>query len=141
MKPVGSNRRMIVLGKAIKTLGALAIILILSGWSVHASSAEEICAEDRARFCNDSSTSGGNVALCLKQHENKLSSPCRDMLQAIQKRIDEVKRACTADIDRLCKGVELGHGRVAECLNGHASELTLACAEQMKWLNERLNGK
>ncbi len=132
---------MITFGKASKVLGSLAIILILSGWSVQASSAEEACAEDIARFCNDISPDGGNVALCLKRHENELSSPCSDMLQAVQKRIDEVKRACATDIDKLCKGIEAGRGRIAECLNGHVSELTPACAEQMKWLNAGMNGK
>ncbi len=130
-----------MVGKAMKALGPLAIILILSGWSVQASSADETCAEDIARFCNGSSPAGGNVALCLKRHENELSSPCRDMLQAVQKRIDEVKRACTMDIAKLCKGIEPGRGRVAECLNEHASELTPECAEQMKWLNAGMNGK
>lgn len=126
--------------KAMKALGSLAIILILSGWSVRASSAGETCAEDIARFCSDISHEG-NVALCLKQHENELSSLCRDMLQAVQKRIDEVKRACSMDIDKLCKGIEPGRGRIAECLNGHATELTPACAEQIKWVNAGLNGK
>jgi Golgi apparatus protein 1 len=132
---------MITMGNAMKALGSLAVILILSGWSVQASSAEEACAEDIARFCNDSSSDQGNVALCLKRHEDELSSLCRDMLQAVQKRIDEVKQACTMDIDRLCKGIEPGRGRIAECLNGHTSELTPACAEQMKWLNSRMNEK
>ncbi len=132
---------MITLGKAVKALGSLAIILILSGLSMRASSAEEPCAEDITRFCKDSSPDEGNVALCLKQHENELSSLCRDMLQAAQKRIDEVKRACAMDIEKLCKGIEPGRGRIAECLNRHASELTPACAEQMKWLNTRMNGK
>ncbi len=132
---------MITLGKAMQALGSLAVILILSGWSVRASSAEETCAEDIARFCNNSSPDEGNVALCLKQHENELSFSCKDMLQAVQKRIDEVKRACKTDIDNFCKGIEPGRGRIAECLNGHASELTPACAEQMKWLNAGLNGK
>ncbi len=132
---------MITLGRAMQVLGSLAIILILSGWSVRAYSAEEACAEDIARFCNDSSSYEGNVALCLKQHENELSFLCKDMLQSVQKRIDEVKRACKTDIDKSCKGIEAGRGRIAECLNGHASELTPACAEQMKWLNKGLNGK
>ncbi len=130
---------MITAGRTMKALGLLSVILILTGRGVGASSAAETCSEDLARFCNGSGEV--NVVLCLKQHEDDLSASCRDMLQAVQKRIDEVKRACSTDIDKLCKGIETGRGRIAECLNGHASELTPACAEQMKWVNAGLNGK
>lgn len=35
--------------------------------------------------------------------------------------------ACRADIDKFCKGVKGGDGRVHECLRKHRGELTDAC--------------
>lgn len=132
---------MINKGSAVKASLLLAAVLIFSGWSLPASSAGDDCAGDIARFCSPSPADSGNVASCLKRHENELSPLCRDTLQSVQRKIEEVKLACRADIDNLCKAIEPGRGRIAECLNGHASELSPGCAEQMRWLNARLNGR
>ena len=41
------------------------------------------------------------------------------------------KQPCRADIEKLCKGLPQGGGRLRECLKQHASELSAGCKEKM----------
>ena len=46
----------------------------------------------------------------------------------------EMHEACMPDIEKFCKTVKAGRGRIATCLNQHASELSATCkpkAEEM----------
>lgn len=36
-------------------------------------------------------------------------------------------KACHADIDRWCKAVKAGEGRIGACLQGHVKELSKSC--------------
>lgn len=130
--------------RTIVTLAALVpIIFILSAWSAWPVFAEETrpCAEDIVNFCKDVKPGGGGISTCLKKHEGELSSPCRDKLEESQKRLDEAKQACTNDVEKFCKGVEPGEGRIARCLKKHTPELSPACAEKMGWVKANLPGK
>lgn len=40
---------------------------------------------------------------------------------------DVVRDACKPDYGRFCSGVRPGGGRILQCLEGHAAELTPAC--------------
>ena len=39
----------------------------------------------------------------------------------------KVRQACRADVERLCKDVKPGEGRIRECLKTHAAELSDGC--------------
>jgi len=41
-----------------------------------------------------------------------------------------VHGACKADLEKLCKGVEPGGGRLAQCMKQHEAELSEACKTQ-----------
>jgi len=41
----------------------------------------------------------------------------------------EQRSACIADFQRLCAGVQRGDGRVMQCLQSHAEELSAPCGE------------
>jgi hypothetical protein len=118
-------------------------IFIWSTWSTWPVFAEEThpCIEDIAKLCKDVTPGGGRVTTCLKKHEEELSSLCKDKLQELQKRLDEAKRACTNDIEKFCKGVEPGQGRIARCLEEHHPALSPTCAEKMNLDKAKLKGK
>ena len=132
------------MSRATLTLAAFfLIVFLLSAWTNGPVFAEEErpCAEDIANFCKDVRPGGGRIITCLRKHEVELSSLCKDKLQETQKRLDEAKRACTNDIEKFCKGVEPGEGRIARCLEKHVPELSPACAGEMDWAKAKLTGK
>jgi hypothetical protein len=45
---------------------------------------------------------------------------------------------CKADIQRLCKGVPLGGGKVAKCLKTHENDLTVGCAKELKAMKAKM---
>jgi len=40
-------------------------------------------------------------------------------------------KACKADLDKVCPGVEAGHGRILACLAGKTDELSQACKDDV----------
>ncbi len=40
---------------------------------------------------------------------------------------ENIRRACGADIQRLCSGIQPGGGRLMQCMRSHQSELSSAC--------------
>src|SRR5512142_153118 len=66
------------------------------------------CRSDVDRFCAGVEPGGGRVLGCLAQHRFELSSSCESEVSRIaeaRERIAKLRSACTADVDRLCKGV------------------------------------
>jgi len=96
------------------------------------------CAEDIARFCKDVRPGGGRLISCLKRNESELTSVCKDKLQEVQKRLEDAKRACANDIEKFCRGVQEGEGRIARCLGEHSAELSPKCAEQVEWVKAKV---
>ncbi len=51
---------------------------------------------------------------------------------------EEKDRPCADDAAKLCKGVQQGEGRVAQCLKEHANDLSPACKENIAKLKEKV---
>ena len=51
--------------------------------------------------------------------------------------ISKTRTACRLDIQKLCKNVEAGKGRIYACLVQHAGELSPPCQEELKKIRER----
>ena len=47
-------------------------------------------------------------------------------------------KPCAGDVARLCKGVQPGQGRLAQCLKEHSNELSPACRENIKIMKEKV---
>lgn len=43
----------------------------------------------------------------------------------------QIARACAGDIDRLCKGVPPGEGRIKACMKAHITELSAPCFDTL----------
>lgn len=124
-------------GKIVMMSAVVALSLVTWGGRLFADEPRP-CSDDIARFCKEVIPGGGRIISCLKGNEDKLSHDCREKLQEVQKRIDEAKEACAADIERLCRGVEPGGGRIAGCLEKNASEISAGCAERLDLLKTGL---
>ena len=88
------------------------------------------CQDDAQKFCKDAGTGAAHMK-CMKEHEAELSEPCKQMRERIKervhKRLDQAKEACQSDIDKYCKDVKEGEGRIAACLKGHVDDLGPRC--------------
>jgi len=128
----------------VPALVSVLTALLLSGaCSVSCAFAEEarVCQDDLTRFCKEVRPGGGRILACLKSHEAELDPACRDKFQALVKRLEEAKRTCADDIEKFCKGIEQGEGRIAGCLEKHAGDLSPACAEKLDWVKAKMGGK
>lgn len=48
-----------------------------------------------------------------------------------------IRTYCMSDIERLCKGVEPGGGRIIKCLKAHKEEMSVGCATALQKLKEK----
>ena len=85
------------------------------------------CADDIARFCAGIKGGQAQIRQCLKEHQGELSSPCQARVQTMQQRLQEMSDACQGDVQQFCQDVRLGGGRLAQCMQQHASELSPSC--------------
>lgn len=89
------------------------------------------CTEDAAKFCKDVQPGKGRMAQCLKEHENELSTSCKEHVAQMKQRGRGIHEACQDDALRFCKDVQPGRGGTYRCLKEHESELSPACREQL----------
>jgi hypothetical protein len=61
---------------------------------------------------------------------------CLSMATGICAAQDE--KPCAADAAKLCKGIQQGEGRVAQCLKEHANELSPACKKNIGETKEKV---
>jgi len=98
------------------------------------------CAEEIAKFCKDIQPCKGFLMNCLKEHENELSPTCKAKVEGAKKRLEEAQLACSEDIQKFCKDLQPGGGRIAKCLKEHANDLSPACKGKCL-LIEEMQGK
>lgn len=51
---------------------------------------------------------------------------------AAQAQQNDLAKYCQADIKRLCPTVQLGGGRVMQCLKAHSKEMSVGCAQALQ---------
>ncbi len=122
--------------KASKQLGLALGVAILAGLALFSSPAsaqpKQACAEDIKKLCKDVKSGGGRVYDCLKQHEANLSDDCKKQVQGTGKqRFGGGGAACSSDVEKFCKGMEQGGGRISNCLKEHEKDLSAECKAAM----------
>jgi hypothetical protein len=98
----------------------------------------EGCGNELAEYCAAVTPGQGRVLACLYAHNDKLSGQCEAALYDSAARLERainavtyVGSACRTELKTYCTGVEVGEGRVAECLKDHASELSPECDQAL----------
>ena len=85
------------------------------------------CAADVQKLCSDVAAGGGRIQACLKKNEAQVSPACHAKIDVLAQELKEIALICRWDIGRLCSDVSPGDGRLASCLNTHASDLSPEC--------------
>jgi hypothetical protein len=88
------------------------------------------CRSDMEQYCSGVEPGQGRVFGCLAQHQFELSSSCEAEVSRIseaRERVNQVRKACTADVERFCKGVPPRAGPLLECLQANEARLSSGC--------------
>lgn len=121
---------------------SLLTVLLISGFA-GALSAQEIvsavekgCAAEITNFCSQVTKGEGRLLACFYAHEDKLSGQCQYALYDASAQLERAVSAlnyvagqCEDDIVAHCANVQLGEGRVIECLNSHSESVSAACKQ------------
>jgi hypothetical protein len=125
--------------------GAL-LLAAASGWPAAAQQQQESladqvlqgCASELEAHCAEVTPGEGRLLACLYAHEDKLSGQCEFALYDAAVRLERaigaishVASECRADIEGLCARVQAGEGRILQCLNDHAAELSDPCDQAL----------
>jgi hypothetical protein len=110
---------------------ALMLLCLVAGGRTYAAEEELPCAEEIAKYCRGVKPGGGRILGCLNEHQKDLSASCSRKLEESKKRLMEAQQACTGDMEKFCKDVQPGEGRILNCLRGHAQELSPACSQMV----------
>ena len=103
----------------------------------------EGCGPEIEQFCSGVTLGEGRLAACFYAHEDQLSNQCNytlyeigNQLQAAAVVLDYFVTACGNDIVNLCSNVEVGEGRIMNCLTSQSTELSVSCAAAIVTITE-----
>ena len=86
------------------------------------------CKADIEKFCKDIKPGGGRIWVCLESNGDRLSKECANHMALGREKSREFRQACKGDVEKFCKGIVAGKGRIVSCLKSHEAELSNACA-------------
>jgi hypothetical protein len=119
--------------KCVKWTGltvAVLCVVLFNGIPANAQ-AQNPCAEDVAKFCKDVQPGGGRLANCLQAHESELSPVCKANHDQAKAKAKEAHEACADDVQKLCKDVKPGEGRIVRCLKDNSDRLSNECRDKL----------
>ena len=119
------------------TLAAVAVLLSMSA-PLYAQgiveTVEQGCATEISTFCSQVSPGEGRLLACFYAHEDKLSGQCQYALYSASAKLDQAVSAlnyvateCNDDLMKHCADVQLGEGRVIECLRSNEASVSAGC--------------
>ena len=126
-------RQRMMIGSMKRATMALAFALLCAGLiaGTEAPAAQGPCADDIAKYCKDVKPGGGRLAACLKENEKQLSPACKASIEETRKRAKEAHQACADDVQKFCKDVKPGQGRIVKCLKEHEKDVSPECKAKM----------
>lgn len=96
------------------------------------------CSSELTQYCAEVTPGEGRLLACLYAHGDKLSGTCELALYDAAARLERaistityVASECRAELETHCADVEVGEGRVAQCLKDHASDLSPGCNQAL----------
>ena len=96
------------------------------------------CNTELARFCAEVTPGEERLLACLYAHGDKLTKQCDYALYNAAARLERaigaityVSSECRAELETHCADVDVGEGRVAQCLKDHAGEISPGCGQAL----------
>lgn len=117
---------------AVGMISTAALWMSLVVMTAKAAQGQGPCTSDMEKFCKDVQPGGGNIARCLKEHENDLSTACRHRILQVRRQVQEFREVCEDDVLRFCADVKPGSGRIIKCLMEHERELSSGCKAKIE---------
>ena len=97
------------------------------------------CQQELTRYCDTVTPGEGRLLACLFAHEDKLSGRCdyalydaSAQLERVIAAIAHVASACRADITAHCAKVEMGEGRIMQCLEAAGDKVSESCRQSIQ---------
>jgi hypothetical protein len=98
----------------------------------------EGCNSELSQYCADVTPGEGRLLACLYAHSDKISGQCEHALYDAAARLERaisaityVANECRSELETHCAVVEVGEGRVAQCLKAHAAKLSPGCDQAL----------
>jgi len=120
-------------------LAAVAVLMTMSGNLVAQDMVETVqqgCAAEIESFCSQVSPGEGRLLACFYAHEDKLSGQCQYALYSASAQLDQAVSAldyvatqCHDDLMQHCANVQIGEGRVLECLRANKDMVSAGCTQ------------
>lgn len=92
------------------------------------------CQGDIDNFCADVTPGEGRLLYCAAAYQDQLSEQCTGalanaalLMADLTDRVMLVADACDTELMTHCADVEIGDGRVLQCLDDHDDELSEVC--------------
>ena len=123
----------------------LAIALVAGLLQAGGAAAEEhmgrdACRADVEKLCKGIEPGEGRLAKCMKEKEAQVSAGCKEhmakMHEEREKKMRAFNEACKGDVEKFCKDVKPGDGRMVGCLRSNQASLSGSCKEQMDAMEE-----
>ena len=129
----------------MKRIAAIWLVLASFGFAASVSAVESLvesvangCEKELVGYCSEVTPGEGRILACLYAHEDKLSGQCQYALYNASAQLEHAVSAlnyvagqCQNDIEKLCAKVQMGEGRIAQCLENNAESVSPACKQAM----------
>ncbi|GAG26012.1 unnamed protein product [marine sediment metagenome] len=126
----------------MKRFAAFCLVVMSFGLVAPVSALESViesvaigCEEELTTYCSEVTPGEGRILACMYAFEDKLSGKCEFALYDAAAQLERfigaltyVANECDEDLDTHCAAVEIGEGRLAECLLDNKSKLQARCA-------------
>ena len=128
--------------KTIVLVMAAAIFMLASNAAAADDLVETVakgCEKELTSYCSNVTPGEGRILACLYAHSDKLSGQCEYALYDAAVQLERFVAAlsylaneCDEDLDKFCKGVEAGEGRLLKCLGENSEKITARCTQALK---------
>jgi hypothetical protein len=94
------------------------------------------CTTEIENYCSQVMLGEGRMLACFYAHEDKLSGQCQYALYQAANTLDQAVNAlqyvateCEDDIIKHCAEVQMGEGRILECLRSNSETVSASCTQ------------